>query len=59
MELELIFRELRPFELSHFLHCRVWNLCNQNLLQFSVNVSQSLRIYCGHIENVHVGFGWS
>ena len=41
MELELILTELRPFKLSHFrhfLHCRVWSLCNQFLLQFSVDV---------------------
>ena len=61
MALDLILRELRPFEPCHFwqfffLHCRVWSLCNQLLLQFSIYVSQTLQTNCGHIEDVYVGF---
>ena len=53
----LIFRELRPFELSHirnFLHNGVCILYNQLLPQFSMDVSQTLQTYGGHIEIVHV-----
>ena len=53
-ELELILIEVRRFELSHFwqffafifsnlLHCWVWNLCNQLLLQFSMDLFETLR----------------
>ena len=75
MALELILRELRPFELSHFffffffffciffffffLHCMLWRLCNHFLLQFLMNASQTLQTYCEYIENMHVGFGLS
>ena len=45
--------------LAAFLHCMVWSLCNQLLIQFSINVSQTLQTYCGHIENVYVEFGLS
>ena len=34
----------------------VSSLCNQLLVQFSLNVSQTSQIYCAHIENVFVGF---
>ena len=30
-------------------------MCNQLLLQFSMNVSQTLQMYCGRIEEVHMG----
>ena len=60
MELELILRELRPFEVSYvrqfFLHSKVWGLCNQLLLQLSVNLYETLHACCGHNENVHVVF---
>ena len=57
MDVELILRELQPFELSHlekFLHCRVYSLCNQLLHSFLC--SQTLQTYCGHIEDVPVDF---
>ena len=42
IELELILTELRSFKISHldifFLHSRIWSLCNQLLLQFSVDL---------------------
>ena len=62
MELELILTELRLLNLDilvAFLHCRIWSLCNQLLLQFSVAISQTLQTYYGYIGNVHVGFLWS
>ena len=31
------------------------SLCNEFLLQFSVDVSQTVLTYFGHIENMHVG----
>ena len=37
----------------------VQSLCNQLLLQFSVDLFETLHICCGHIEDVHVGFWWS
>ena len=58
MELELILTELQPFELSHFrqlLHCRVWSLCNQLLLQFSMDHFETMHTCCG-CEDVHVNF---
>ena len=58
MELELILTELRPFELSHFrqcLHCGVWSLCSQLLLQFSMDVIETMSSSCGH-NDMHVGF---
>ena len=39
-----------------FLHCNVWGLRNQLLLHFSMEVSQTLQIHYGYIENVHVDF---
>ena len=59
MEIELNLTELQPFKLLAFLHCRLWSLCNQFLLQFSMNVSETLQTYYGHTEDVHVGFGLS
>ena len=59
MELELVLTEVQPLELSHFRHflrCRVWSLCNELLLQFSMDHFEILHSYCGYIENVHVGF---
>ena len=44
-----ILTELRLINLviyAAFLQCRVWRLCNQFLLQFSMNVSQTLQTYC-------------
>ena len=59
MELELILTELQHFELSHlgnFLHCRVWSLCNQHPLQFSMDHFETMHTCCGYIEDVHVIF---
>ena len=59
MELVLIFAKLMLFKLRYFgsfLHSRVWSLCNQLLLQFSMDASQTLQTYCAHITDVHVGF---
>ena len=42
--------------LSNFLHCRVWSLCNQLLLQFSVDHFETIPNCCGYIEDVHVNF---
>ena len=53
MEPELILIELWPFELSVY---RVWSLCNQLLLQFSVDSYQKLYICWGHKKDVLVGF---
>ena len=57
MELELILTELQPFELSHFrhffLHCRVWSLCNQLLLQFSMDHFETMDTCCAYIEDVN------
>ena len=39
-----------------FLHCRVWSLCNHFLLQFSMDVFQTLYTHFGLIEDVHMGF---
>ena len=38
------------------MHCRVWSLCNQLLLQFSMDRFETLHTYCGYIEDVHVNF---
>ena len=38
---------------SHFrqlLHCRVWSLCNQLLLQFSMDHFETMQTCCGYIE---------
>ena len=59
VELELILTELQPFKLSHFrqlLHCRVWSLCNQLLLQFSMDHFETMHTRCEYIEDVHVNF---
>ena len=61
MELGFILTELQPFKLTvvilgNFLHCRMWSLCNQLLLQFSMDQFETLHTCCGHIEDVHVGF---
>ena len=59
MELELI---LQSYSLSNLvilgnvLHCQVWSLCNQLLLQFSMDHFETLPTYCGHIEDAHVAF---
>ena len=42
--------------LGNFLHCRVWSLCNQLLLQFSTDHFETMHICCGYIEDVHVNF---
>ena len=42
--------------LGNFLHFRVWSLCIQLLLQFSMDHFETILTYCGHIEDVHVGF---
>ena len=55
MRLESVLTELWPYELNHFRHflqCRVWSLCNQLLLQFSIDVSQTWQTYCAYIEYV-------
>ena len=60
MALDLILRELWPFELSNFRRIsRLWilSLCYQLLAQFSLDVSQTLQTYCEHVENVYVDFG--
>ena len=59
MELELILTELQPFKLCHFrilLHCRVWSLCDQHLLQFSMDHFETMHTCCGFIEDVYVNF---
>ena len=51
-------RILACFRLSYFwllFELRVSSLCNQLLLQFSMSVSQTLQICCGHIRNSHAG----
>ena len=42
--------------LGNFLHCRVWSLCNQLLLQFSMDHFETMHTCCGYIEDVHVNF---
>ena len=42
--------------LGNFLHCRVWSLCNQLLLQFSMDHFEIIHTCCGYIEDVHVNF---
>ena len=59
MELESVLTELLPLDLvvfGSFFFCMVWSLCNQLLLQFSVDVSQTLQTYYGWIEDVHIRF---
>ena len=45
--------------LGNLLHCGIWSLCNQLLLQFSMDHFETLHTFCGYIEDVHVGFWWS
>ena len=45
-----------PSHLSKYLHCRVWSLCNQLLIQFSVDHFETMHTCCGYIEDVHVNF---
>ena len=50
-----------PFQLRHlwqffFFHCRIWSLCNQLLLQFSMDHYETMHPFDRHIEDVHVGF---
>ena len=40
--------------LGNFLHCGVWSLCNQLLLQFSMDHFETMHTCCGYIEDVHV-----
>ena len=42
--------------LGNVLHCMVWSLCNQLLLQFSVDHFETIHTCCGYIEDVHVTF---
>ena len=58
MELELVLIELQSFELilGNFLHCRVWSLCNQLLLQFSMDHFETMYTCCGYIEDLHLNF---
>ena len=42
--------------LGNFFHCRVWSLCNQLLLQFSMDHFETMHTCCGYIEDVHVNF---
>ena len=59
MELKSILTELQPLNLAilgNFLHCRVWSLCNQLVLQFSMDHFETLHSCCVYIEDVHVNF---
>ena len=59
VELELILTELQPFEVSHFWQffaLWVWSLCNQFLLQVSMDHFETMHTCCGYIKNVHVNF---
>ena len=42
--------------IGNFLHCRVWSLFNQLLLQFSMDRFETMHTCCGYIEEVHVNF---
>ena len=42
--------------LGNFLHCTVLSLCNQLLLQFSMDHFETMHTCCGYIEDVHVNF---
>ena len=42
--------------LGNFLHYRAWSLCNQLLLQFSMDHFETMQTCCGYIEDVHVNF---
>ena len=56
MELKFIFDRITAYRtlviLGNFLHCRVWSLCNQLLLQFSADHFETLQTCCAHIEDV-------
>ena len=54
MELELILTEIQPFEL--ILGNWVWSLCNQLLLQFSMDHFETMYTCCGYIEDLHLNF---
>ena len=41
--------------LGNILHSRVWSLCNQ-LLQFSMDLFETMYMSCVNNENMHVGF---
>ena len=41
---------------GNVLHCRVWSLCNQPLLQFSMDHFETMHTCCAYIEDVHVNF---
>ena len=56
MALELILTELRSFLVILCNFCIVWSLCNQLVLQFSLDCIETANTCCGHIEDVHVGF---
>ena len=59
MELELILRELQPFELSHFrqLFCIVgYGVCVINSSYILMNYLETMQTYCGYIKDVHVNF---
>ena len=59
MELEFILAHYGLSNLvisDNILHCGVRSLCNLLLSQLSMEVSQNLQTYVGHIEDVHVGF---
>ena len=38
------------------MHCRLWSLCNQLLLQFSMDHFETMHTCSGYIEDVHVNF---
>ena len=42
--------------LGNLLQRRVWSLCNQLLLQFSMDHFETMHTCCGYIEDVHVNF---
>ena len=57
MDLELILKELWAFELSRFSHSRIESSCtNQLLLQFSMDLFETLHSYCGHYEDLQGDF---
>ena len=51
-----IYSLLNLVILGNFLHCRVWSLCNQLLLQFSMHHFETMHTCCWYIEDVHVNF---
>ena len=46
----------RQLILGNFLHCRVWRLCNQLLLQFSMDHFETMLTCYRYIEDVHMNF---